>query len=211
MNGFADLNLIRFFDFYLMFTFAALTLRRVGQYLSVGRLVVAGPARWPRLLELVKEHRMVFLTWATISPAVLALLLSLTQLAASRSIWPQAQLTGADLAEHWAALLLIAPLGLAMFALDVWGFIDIGQIDRKEIEQNFDTAEFWLRSRTAHVVRVFTFGIVNPRRTVGEEVRKALIAVGDMLNASLWWTTVTVGLRLGFGLALWSTWALAGG
>jgi hypothetical protein len=211
MNGFADLNLIRFFDFYLMFTFAALTLRRVGQYLSAGRLVVAGPARWPRLLELLKQHRMIFLTWSTISPAVLALLLSLLQLAASRSIWPQAHLTGADLVEHWLALLVIAPVGLAMLALDVWGFIDVGQIDRKEIEKYFDTAEFWLRSRTAHVVRVFTFGIIHPRRTVGEEVQKALVEVGDMLSASLWWTTVTVGLRLAFGLALWSTWALTGG
>ena len=75
MSALAHLDLIRFLDFYLMFTFLAGTVRRIGQYLSIGRLVVTGPGRWPRLLELVKQHRMVFLTWSTILPGLLALLL----------------------------------------------------------------------------------------------------------------------------------------
>jgi hypothetical protein len=208
MNGLADLDLIRFFDFYLVFVFVASTLRRIGQYLAIGRLVVAGPARWPRLLALLKQHRMIFLTWSTISPAVLALLLSMIQLLASRRVWPHASLTGGELAQHWLALAVIAALGLVMLTLDVWGFISVGAIDRKEIEQHFDQAEYWLRSRTAHVVRIFTLGFVNPRRMVHEEVQKALVAVSHMISVSLWWTTVTLLLRLAFGLALWGTWAL---
>ena len=62
--------------------------------------------------------------------------------------------------------------------------------------------------KAAHVVRVVTFGYVNPHKMVAEEVRKALLAVSDMLNYTLWWMNLQVGLRFGFGLSLWLTWAL---
>jgi hypothetical protein len=208
MSGLAHLDLIRFLDFYLMFTFLAATVRRIGQYLSIGRLVVTGPGRWPRLLELVKQHRMVFLTWSTILPALLALLLSVVQLLASQKLWPQAQLTAGELAEHWWAVAVVVPLGVAMLALDLYGIVVIGRFDRAEMEKYFDQAEYWLRSRTATVVRVFTFGYVNPRRMVADEVRKALVAASELLNTSLWWTTRQVALRIAFGLSLWLTWAL---
>jgi hypothetical protein len=211
MTGLLDLNLIRFFDFYLMFTFLASTARRVGQYLSIGRLVVAVPGRWPRLLDLAKQHRMIFLTWATVLPGLLALLLSVVQLIASRQVWPQANLTVGELLDHWPALAALVPLGAAMLAMDVYGIVVIGEIDRAEMEKYFDQAEYWLRSRTAHVVRIFTLGFVNPRRMVNDEVKKALIAVSQMINSTLWWVSIQIGLRVGFGLALWLTWAVTKG
>ena len=75
----------------------------------------------------------------------------------------------------------------------------------------FDEAEYWLRSKTAHVVRVVSFGYINPRRMVAEEVEKALVQVGDMLNFTLWWVIVQMGLRFAFALSLWLTWAFAHG
>jgi hypothetical protein len=208
MSELAHLDLIRFLDFYLMFTFLAGTVRRIGQYLSIGRLVVAGPGRWPRLLDLVKQHRMIFLTWSTLLPALLALLLSLIQLSASRQIWPQAQLTAGELAQHWWALAVTVPLGLGMLAVDLYGIVIVGRVDQALMEKYFDQAEFWLRSRTATVVRVFTLGFVNPRRLVAAEVQKALVEASRLLNTTLWWMAVQVGLRVGFGLSLWLTWAL---
>ena len=211
MSELAHLDLIRFLDFYLMFLFVAGTLRRVGQYLSIGRLVFAGPGRWPRLLDLVKQHRMLFLTWSTVLPAVLALLLSVVQLIASREIWPQARLSAAELARHGWALAAVVPLGLAMAAVDLYGIVIVGEVDRALMEKYFDQAEYWLRSRAATVVRVFTLGYVNPRRMVALEVQKALIEASRLLNTTLWWMSVQVGLRLAFGLALWVTWALMRG
>jgi hypothetical protein len=208
MSELAHLDLIRFFDFYLMFMFLAGTVRRIGQYLSIGRLAVAGPGRWPRLIDLVKQHRMVFLTWSTLLPALLALLLSVMQLVASQEIWPQAHLTAGELAQHGWALAVLAPLGLGMLAVDLYGIIIVGEVDRALMEKYFDQAEFWLRSRTATVVRVFTLGYVNPRRMVAVEVQKALVEASRLLNTTLWWMAVQLGLRIGFGLALWVTWAL---
>jgi len=43
---------------------------------------------------------------------------------------------------------------------------------------------------------------------VAEEVQKALVAVGEMINYNLWWMNVQVGLRFAFGLSLWLTWAI---
>ncbi len=207
MSELAHLNLIRFLDFYFMFTFLAGTVRRLGQYHSIGRLAVSLPGRWPRLLALVTQHRTIFLTWSTVMPALLALLLSLIQLVASRQLWPQAQMTAGELARHWWALAAAVPLGLAMFALDAHGILAVGRIDRAEMEKYFDQAEYWLRSKAATVVRVFTLGFVNPRRMVATEVRKALVSTSALLNTTLWWVSMQTALRVAFGLTLWLTWA----
>jgi hypothetical protein len=208
MNGLANLNLIHFLDFYFVLMFIISLLRRIGQYREVGRLVLSGPTRWPRLLRLIKQYRTIFLTWSTVLPAALALLLSLLQLTASRQIWPQAVLTVGTLGDWWLALVLLVPLGMAMLAVDAYCAWDVGHFDRLEMEKYFDQAEFWLRSRTAHVVRIFTLGYINPRQMVDVEVRKALVAACHLLESSLWWMTVQVAVRMAFGLALWGTWAV---
>jgi hypothetical protein len=214
MSGFLHLNLIHFLDFYFSLMFFIGVYRRFQQYQSIGKLALACPTRWPRLLKLIHEHRMLFLTWGTVFPALLALLLMLVQLVASRWIWPEAGqppdgLVVERLGHFWLALPIIVPLGLAMVAFDIYTLLRVGVVDRAMIEKYFDQAEYWLGSGTAHVVRVVTFGFINPRKMVAEEVRKALIAVSAMLNYSLWWTNLQVGLRFSFGLSLWVTWAVS--
>src|SRR5262245_29867109 len=179
MSGLWNLSLIRFLDFYFMLLFLAGTWRRFGQYQNIGKLALTGPARWPRLLGLIREHRTIFMTWATVAPALLALAVTVIQLIASRMVWPGAGrppggLTVGSLIEHWPALIVVVPLGLTMLAVDVYALIRVGDIPRAEMEKYFDQAEFWLKSKTAHVVHVFTLGYVNPRKMVAEEVRKSL-------------------------------------
>jgi hypothetical protein len=216
MNSFWSLSLIHFLDFYFAFMFFAGSWRRFGQYQSVAKLVVAGPGRWPHLLKLVSEYRMIFWTWSMLLPALLALALWIGQTLASRFIFPDAGtledgLTIARLVEHWPALFIVAPLGLAMFGFDLYSLYLVGKVDREQLEKYFDQAEFWLRSHTAHMVRVVTFGWINPRKMVAAEVEKALVAVSDMLNFTLWWVAVQIGLRVAFGLSLWLTWAVTRG
>ncbi len=213
MDRFWSLNLIHFLDFYFAFMFLASTYRRMGQYQSVAKLVVAGPGRWPKLLDLISQYRTIFWTWSMLLPALLALGVWIIQVLASRLVFPNAgnsedALTIARLAEHWPALLVALPLGAAMFGFDIYTLYRVGQIDREQLEKYLDEAEYWLRSKTAHVVRVVTFGRINPRKMVAEEVEKALIAVGDMLNFTLWWVCLQMGLRVAFGLCLWLIWAL---
>lgn len=214
MAWLTNLNLIHFLDFYFMLTFLAGTYRRFEQYRNIGKLIWAGPRRWPLLLKLMSEHRTIFMTWATVAPAVLALGLFVIQLVASRWIWPEAGeppggLTVANLIAHWGAMFVVVPLAVSMLAVDIYFLIVVGRFDRQEMEKYFDQAEFWLRSRTAHVVRVVTFGFVNPRKTVAEEVRKALVDASELLNTTLWWVNLQVGLRFSFGLSLWLTWAIS--
>jgi len=211
MESFRHLNLIHFLDFYFAFFFLASTLRRLGQYHAVAQLVVTSPGRWPRLLALIKENTAIFLTWTTILPCLLALSLSLVQLLASRLVWPDAGrppsgLTVEKLASHWPALLIVVPLGLTMLGLDVYFLVVVSKLNQAEMAKYFDQAEYWLRSRTAHVVRIFTFGYINPRNMVAVEVRKALHELSRLLHSTFWWVTLQVGLRLAFGLSLWLTW-----
>jgi hypothetical protein len=214
MNGLLNLNLIHFLDFYFSFLFFVGTYRRFQQYQTFGKLALACPSRWPRLLQLIHAHRTLFLTWNTVLPLILTLVLMLVQLIASRFIWPEAGeppdgLTVRQLLRHWIALPLVVPLGVAMVAYDVYTLVRVGNLDRATVETYFDQAEYWLGSGKAHVVRVVTFGYINPRKMVAEEVRKALIAASEIINASLWWTSRQVGLRFAFGLSLWLTWAVS--
>lgn len=208
----SQINLIHFLDFYFTAMFILGTLLRLRQYREIGRLVWLMPGRWPNLLDLVKQHRTIFMTWTTIAPAVLAMLVMGTQLVASRVVWPEAGqpsngLTVERLGQHPVALIYVLPLGLAMICLDLFTLVYVGKIDRDFLEKNFDQAEYWLKSKTATVVRVFTLGFVNPRRMVHEEVRNALVAASSVVNRSLWWVSMQMGLRFAFGLSLWVTWA----
>jgi hypothetical protein len=216
MSIFFNLNLINFLDFYFSFLFFAGTFRRFQQYQSIGQLAFAGPTRWPRLLKLLGDYHMLFLTWGTVLPALLALALMLLQLLASHFIWPEAGrppygLTVQQLMEHWLALPFVVPLGLGMVLYDCYALVRVAVIDHETTEQYFDQAEYWLGSRNAHVIRVVTFGYINPRKMVADEVRKALLSVSEMLNASLWWWIRQIVLRFSFGLSLWLTWALTHG
>jgi hypothetical protein len=206
MSWFQSLNLIHFFDFYLLFTFVLGTLRRFRQYWDTAGLVLKGPGRWPLLFKLVKEHRTVFMTWATILPGFLALILSVVQLLASRLVWPHADLTVGQLADHWLAVVAVFLVGTAMIAIDLYGLMVVGKVDREQLNKYFDQAEYWLRSHAAHVVRIFTLGFINPRLMVNVEVKKSLTEASRLLNNTLWWVSMQLGLRVAFGLTLWLTW-----
>jgi hypothetical protein len=207
-----DLDLIRLFDFYLALAFLVSTAVRIRQYEAIIRLVRAVPGRWPKLFALVKQHHTIFLTWSTVMPAALALGLFLIHTLAYNLVLHTADsLTLGRLAELWMAWPVVLVFGLAMLAVDGYATFTVGAVDRHMLEKYFDQAEYWLRSWAAPVVRVFTFGYVNPRKMVAVEVQKALVEASQLLNTSLWWTNVQVGLRIAFGASLWLTWAIAGG
>lgn len=206
-----NLNLIHFFNFYLGLAFLAGTYLRVTQYRAVVALARSVPGRWPRLFQLVTRHGRVFLTWATILPAVLAFALFAINLLASRLVWPQVDLTLAELFERVTVVPVVLVLGLAMLGVDGYATFRVGEIDRRLMEQYFDQAEYWLRSWTAPVVRVFTLGYINPRQMVAVEVRKALLEASQLINSTLWWVSVQISLRVAFGLSLWLSYATRAG
>ena len=96
-----------------------------------------------------------------------------------------------------------------MLGVDLYATFRVGNFDRPLLERYFDQAEYWLRSWVAPVVNIFTLGYINPRKMVTVEVRKALVEASELLNTTLWWVSLQVGLRVAFGLALWLTWALS--
>ena len=208
MAALYDLNLIRFFDFYLLLLFFVSLYLRVQQYRAAIGLVRSVPGRWPKLFELVRQHRMVFLTWTTLLPAILALTLSVSHMLLCRLVWPHANLNVARLLELWPAIPAVALCGLLMVGFDLVATFWVGQIDRRLLEKYFDQAEYWLRSWVAPVVRVFTLGRINPRKMVAVEVQKALLDASKLLNTTLWWVAVQVGLRVAFGLSIWLTYAV---
>lgn len=205
MSWFWDVNLIHCLDIYLLLIFVAGTGLRIQQYRSFLGLIWSMHGRWPHLLKLVNQHRGLFLTGATVLPALLALLLSLAHMAACRLVWPQADITLAQLAHEWLAVLVVGSLGAAMIGLDCYGAWQIEKWDRAQTEKQFDQAEHWLKSWTAPAIRVVTLGFIHPRKQVRVEVRKALVTASAQLNTALWWSSLPVSVRIAFGSSLWLT------
>ena len=208
MDGVLDLNLIHLFTFYLAAAFTLSTGRRLRQYHDVAQLALAAPNRWPRVMQQIRGHWIMFLTWATLRPAAVALGLLLVQMVCSRLIWPTANLTLRDLLTEWwmtpPVLLTLA----AMLAVDVYFIVRVGAIDRRETELYLDEAEHWLTSWKGPMIQLVTFGYINPRQMVYVEVRKAIEEGRGLLHRTLWWMSAQAGLRTLYGLTLWVAWAL---
>lgn len=209
MSWLSELRLIRFFGFYLAVMFLLSTWVRLRQYGTIIQLVRSMPNRWPRLLDLVKQHVHIFLTWGTVLPLVLLLVIFGANLVASKWLWPQAdEFTLAQLASLYPMWLVVLISGAAMTAFDTWGIVSVTAIDQGQMEKYFDQAEFWLASWTAPVVHFFTLGRINPRQMVAIEVRGALVSSSRMLNSTLWWVVTQAALRIACGLSLWLSYAL---
>ena len=207
-DGVLDLNLIHLFTFYLAAVFLISTVRRLRQYHAVARLAVAAPNRWPRVLQQLRGHWIMFLTWATLRPVAVALGLLVVQMICSRLIWPSAHLTLRDLLTEWwmTPPVLIALAG--MLAVDLYFIIRVGAIDRRETEEYLDEAEHWLTSWKGPLIQIVTFGYINPRQMVYVEVRKAVEESRGLLHRTLWWVSAQAGLRTLYGLLLWVAWAV---
>lgn len=201
------LNLIRVFDFYVTLMFVISLVRRWDVYVNAVRLLISVRGRWPKLISRLSEHSSLILNRAFFRPALLALGLTVTQLLASRIIFPQAVLLGEQLqAEWWWVPLIFLPL-VPMLLVDIYFVVRVGKFDHDETVKYFDQAEGWLGWK-GPLVRVLTLGIVDPQRMVDDEVKKNLTEYQSTLQASLWWVSVQIGLRLTFGLTLWAVWAV---
>lgn len=203
------LNLIRLFDFYLTLLFLISFLRRWDVYLNAVRLLISVRGRWPKLIQLLGEHKSIILNWSFFRPAILAFILTLLQLIASRLVWPNAVLTGPELRQDWWLVpIILIPL-IPMLAVDLYFIIRVGRFDHDQTVKYFDMAESWLGWK-GPLVRVMTLGMINPRKMVDTELKKSLTEYQSTLNSSLWWVIAQTGLRLAFGLTLWIVWAVRG-
>lgn len=202
----APINLIRVFDFYLAMMFLISLVRRWEVYWDAVRILVSVRGRWPRLLQRLGDHQSLLLNWAFFRPAVLTFGLTFVQMICSRVIWPQAVLTGPELQSNWWWVpVILVPL-VPMLAVDLYFVIRVGRFDRAETVKYLDQAENWLGWK-GPLVRVLTLGYVDPHKMVDDEVRKSLSSLGTTVRSSLWWVSLQIGLRILFGLTLWTAWA----
>jgi hypothetical protein len=104
-------------------------------------------------------------------------------------------------------MIVVAVCGVAMLVYDIWGIVDVGEVNRSELERDFDKAEYWLTNWRAPVLSFFSLGWVNPRKMVATEIKRALEDASATLNFNLWWLACQAGLRILFGLSLWISWA----
>jgi hypothetical protein len=204
-----QINLIDAFTYYLLVAFAIGTILRLRNYYAIVRLIWSFPSRYPRLLDLLKKYRTIFLQGPTLLPIGCTAALTVANMLASQLLWSHASVTPADLSRHGAACVFIVPTGVAMLVLDFRAVFLFGKFDKEALEENLDKAESWLESWQAPALRILTFGLVNPRRIVNDQVREAILKANVIVNGQIWRWALQIGMRLAFGLALWETWMVA--
>jgi hypothetical protein len=209
LTWFETLNLIDGFNYYLILAFLVSTGIRIGTYQSIVGLVFACPSRWPKLLELVKKHRTIFLGWPMLLAVGLAFALMVGNSLAIHLVWAPARVTFEELWGTWLPLLAVILSGGLMLFLDCRAIFSAGHFDRAALEGDLDKAESWLKSWMSPAVRMVTFGFVNPRKIVGAEVQEMLVAANWVLIGGMRRMSLRIGMQLAFGLSLWLTWALA--
>ncbi len=203
------LNLIVVFDWYLMIAFIVGTVLRIRQYYAVLRFVFAFPGRYPRLYKLTKEHRTIFLGWPTLLPIAATFLLMLVHSLMLRLVWVDAEVTPSDLWSNLVGFGFAVVFGVLMLYFDFRATFLIAQFDRSALEPHLDRAEYWLQTKWSTALRIVTFGWLNPRKMVHDELRVSLTDAALSVTEAMWWWAVQVGLRFMFGLSLWITWLTA--
>ena len=209
LTSLRTLNLIDVLSYYLILAFVVGTVMRIRSYRAILGVIVTFSNRWPKLLVLAKQYRTVFLRWPTLLPIAVTLALVLGNTLASHFVWSQAKVTFDDLWWRWLALLAVTISGGLMVFLDCKAIFSFGRFDRAALEEDLDKAEHWLQSWNAPALRFVTFGLINPRKIVNEQVQEALVKASLIVNGQMWRWSLQIGMRLAFGLALWITWALA--
>lgn len=202
-------NLLEAFDYYLVLVFVVGTALRLGNYRAMLGFIFTFSHRWPKLLVLARQQKVVFLRWPTLLPIGLTLALLLANTLASRLVWSEATVTIADLWHRWLALLIVVLSGGVALLLDCRAVFSFGRFDRAALEKDLDRAEYWLRSWHATALRIVTLGLINPRKLVDDQVLEALVKASLVVNGQLWRWSLQMGMRVAFGFALWITWASA--
>src|ERR1700759_3607790 len=118
MTYLTTLDFLDLFNFYLILSFVMGTAFRLRNYRSILGLLYRFANRWPKLLELTRESRGLFLRWPTAVPIPLALLLALVNGWASWFVWPHARVSFGDLKGPPLALVASLSAGALMCFLD---------------------------------------------------------------------------------------------
>ena len=208
MDWIWHVRLFSLFEMYLAVMFLLGLWLRYRQYRDVVALGAALPTRWPRVMKLITQHAHILWTWQTVLPMLLSLGLLIVQLCVRWYVFAGANLTIEETLNVWLVLPVVIVTALLMVGYDGWISTQVGEFDRTGIEKQLDEAEGWLRSWKAPVVRLLSFGFINPRGIVQKEVAGALVETSELLNRSMYSVALQAGLRLAFGAALWVTYLL---
>jgi hypothetical protein len=204
------MNLIALLQNYLILIFVLSIVWRYRQYQAMLGIVTDAKHRWPCLCKLVAEHRFIFLTWPTLLPIALTMALMLLHSIAYNLLWPQATVEFTDLFAHPILFIVVTVFCVWMVYLDMVAIFSKWEFQRADIDPYLDKAEYWLTTPWAPALRIFSFGFLNPRRMVREEVTKALTQACFDLNSMMWDWALQIAVRLAFGLSLWLPWAWYG-
>jgi hypothetical protein len=208
LSWFDALNLIDAFNYYLIFVFLVGLGINFRKYRSLLGMVMSSPNRWPKLLELLKKHRTIFLGWPIMTMIGISFLMMVSNFIAIHFIWVQAQVSVAQIWTHKSVLLAVLILGSLMLFLDSRAAFRGSSFDRISVEKDLDKAESWLKSWMAPAVSIATFGFINPRKIVGVEVHRLLMEANWMMIGGLGRSSLRIAVQMSFGLSLWLSWAV---
>ncbi len=204
----SQINLMVTYERYLVLTFILSVLLRFRQYKSNLQFALQFPQQWPGVLEVIKQHSTIFLTWTTLLPVGLTLAVLLSHTVCYRLIWSEASVTPQMLKGDFLVLALLIPVSLWMIFLDLKGLFNTSQMDIAEIEKTLSQGEFALTSKALGALRFASFGLFNPRKLVENRVADSMQNIRLALLVQLRKWSFHTAVRITFGFLLWLSYAV---
>lgn len=207
----SQMNVMGVYERYLILTFVLSLLMRFKQYRTNISFAWQFPQRWPSVLEVVKAHKGIFLTWTTLLPVGVTLAVLLAHSLCYRLIWQAADVTPTTLGNEWYLLPFLVLVCLTMLALDLQALFSTTQTDFDEIETALSRGEYVLSSRAMVALRVGSFGLFSPKKYIENRIEESLQAVRLVLLTQLRRWSFHTAVRIAFGFLLWWAYALVNG
>lgn len=209
MHALLDQGLFTAFDVYLIAVTGLTAVARLGLIRRVFR-TLRQYGRWPRVGRLLAGHVEILLGPRMLAPVLAYACVFMINAVARTFLFPEVDLSLADLAANPLLVVPIAPIGALMVTRDLSALRSTTEFDDRRAERALDLAE-------AVLVAVEHGDRLLPERRRGalharivKPLSRAGIEVSFVPDANRWLGQLAVqtGIKLLFGACVWMTWAL---
>ncbi|QDT36086.1 hypothetical protein Pan189_04410 [Stratiformator vulcanicus] len=200
-------DLLSLYEYYLVLVLIVNVGLRLNYYRNCVAFAREFPDRWPRMLEIIKEHGVSAIDLSILVPVALAFAMALIHSICNHFVWGYATLPISEVFGHPLCGILIVGLAGVMLYNDWLVLRRTSTLDRAETDPVLNQGELASHPTIDWASRTFTFGRFSTRRMVEERVEETLTEhAAEMAERMKGWMFRSA-IRLAFGLTCWMVWA----
>ena len=199
------MDILTWYEYYLFLVVIVSIALRYHLLRDILLLARKFPERWPKLLQMLLEHKWSLINKVTIIPVSIAIVMALLHTVCNRWLWMASELKISELSYHPMLCIPLIVFSGWMLFLDIQVLSRATQFKKDELEQLLDRGEFALSTPVDWTVRLFTLGLISPTRVVEHKLEEALELECDQIVTQMRGWYLRTAVRVLFGTCCWIT------